>query len=122
MITAQGSVETARRSLDISVIQYREGTIDFQRVLDTQRSLLAQQDQYTRARGEIAQNLVTVYRAMGGGWQMRAGDDFVPPERQQRMRERTDWGELLPATQLPAELPETPPTGDAQPLFNPPDW
>jgi NodT family efflux transporter outer membrane factor (OMF) lipoprotein len=118
----QGSVETARRSLDISVIQYREGTIDFQRVLDTQRSLLAQQDQYTRARGEIAQNLVTVYRAMGGGWQMRAGDDFVPAERQQRMRERTDWGELLPAVQLPAELPEAPPTGDAQPLFNPPDW
>jgi NodT family efflux transporter outer membrane factor (OMF) lipoprotein len=116
------SVESARRSLDISLIQYREGTIDFQRVLDSQRSLLLQQDEYTSAVGNTAQNLVSVYRALGGGWQIRAGQDFVPAQRQQQMRERTDWGDLLPATPIPEDLPEPPPTGDAQPLFNPPDW
>lgn len=116
------SVRTAKRSLDISLIQYREGSIDFQRVLDSQRSLLLQQDEYTRAVGNTALNLVSVYRALGGGWQIRAGQDFVPAQRQQRMRERTDWGDLLPATTLPEDLPEAPPTGNAQPLFNPPDW
>ena len=115
-------VTSARRSLDISLIQYREGGVDFQRVLDTQRSLLAQQDEYTSARGDIVQNLVSVYRALGGGWQIRAGQEFVSERRQQQMRERTDWGELLPATTIPEGLPEAPPTGDAQPLFNPPDW
>jgi NodT family efflux transporter outer membrane factor (OMF) lipoprotein len=116
------SVESAQRSVDLSLIQYREGTIDYQRVLDSQQSLLSQQDQYTRARGDIVQNLVATYRALGGGWQIRAGQEFLPEERLQRMRERTDWGELLPGEQLPDELPEAPPTGNAQPLLNPPVW
>ena len=116
------SVDSAQRSVDLSLIQYREGATDYQRVLDSQQSLLAQQDQYTSARGSIVQNLVAVYRALGGGWQIRAGRDFVPGERQQRMRERTDWGNLMPADTLPDELPEPPPSGKAQPLFNRPDW
>ncbi len=116
------SVDSAQRSVDLSLIQYREGETDYQRVLDSQQSLLVQQDQYTSARGSIVQNLVAVYRALGGGWQIRAGRDFVPGERQQRMRERTDWGNLMPADTLPDELPEPPPSGKAQPLFNRPDW
>jgi NodT family efflux transporter outer membrane factor (OMF) lipoprotein len=116
------SVASAQRSVDLSLIQYREGATDFQRVLDSQQSLLAQQDQYTSAKGSIVRNLVSVYRALGGGWQIRAGNDFVSEERQERMRERTDWGKLLPAETLPDELPEPPPTGSEQPLFNSPDW
>jgi NodT family efflux transporter outer membrane factor (OMF) lipoprotein len=116
------SVTSARRSVQLSLIQYREGATDFQRVLDSQQSLLAQQDQYTSAKGSIVQNLVAVYRALGGGWQIRAGRDFIPEERQERMRERTDWGKLLPAATLPDELPEPPPTGGEQPLLNRPDW
>jgi NodT family efflux transporter outer membrane factor (OMF) lipoprotein len=116
------SVASAQRSVDLSIIQYREGATDFQRVLDSQQSLQVQQDQYTSALGSIAQNLVSVYRALGGGWQIRAGNDFVPEARQERMRERTDWGNLIPADKLPDELPESPPTGEAQPLFNRPDW
>jgi outer membrane protein TolC len=116
------SVASAQRSVDLSLIQYREGATDYQRVLDTQQSLLAQQDQYTSAKGSIVRNLVSVYRALGGGWQIRAGNDFVSEDRQERMRERTDWGKLLPAGTLPDELPEPPPTGSEQPLFNSPDW
>jgi NodT family efflux transporter outer membrane factor (OMF) lipoprotein len=116
------SVASAQRSVDLSLIQYREGATDYQRVLDSQQSLQAQQEQYTSALGSISQNLVAVYRALGGGWQLRAGNDFVPEARQERMRERIDWGDLLPGEKLPDGLPESPPTGQAQPLFNPPDW
>ena len=38
------SVKAAQRSLDIATLQYREGLTDFQRVLDSQRSLFLQQD------------------------------------------------------------------------------
>ena len=38
------SVQAARRSLDIATIQYREGLVDFQRVLDSQRALFSQQE------------------------------------------------------------------------------
>jgi outer membrane protein TolC len=40
----RGSAQAARRSLDIATIQYREGLVDFQRVLDSQRALFAEQE------------------------------------------------------------------------------
>ena len=104
------------------MIQYREGATDFQRVLDSQQQILAQQDQYTSAKGNIVLNLVATYKALGGGWEIRSGKDVVPEARQQIMRERTDWGELLSEESLPEDLPAVPPTGGEQPLLNRPDW
>ena len=116
------SVKSAERSVQLALIQYREGAVDYQRVLDTQQTLLQEQDQYTTRRGDIVLSLVSTYKALGGGWQIRAGKDFVPEARQEQMRERTDWGDLLPPETLPDDLPEPPPTGTAQPLFNKPEW
>ena len=60
------SVEAARHSLDIANLQYREGLVDFQRVLDSQRALFSQQERLVVSEGSVAQNLITVYKAMGG--------------------------------------------------------
>ena len=67
------SVKAAQRSLDIATIQYREGLIDFERVLDSQRVLFAQQDQLVTTRGGLTQNLIALYKAMGGGWEPGRG-------------------------------------------------
>jgi hypothetical protein len=32
---------------------------------------------------------------LGGGWQFRVGQDFVPEALKEEMRQRTDWGNLL---------------------------
>src|SRR4029077_7620495 len=40
----KNAVSAARRSLAIAMIQYQEGMSDFQRVLDTQRTLFSQQE------------------------------------------------------------------------------
>jgi hypothetical protein len=40
-------------------------------------------------------NLVALYRALGGGWELREGNEFVSDATKARMRERTDWGDLL---------------------------
>jgi NodT family efflux transporter outer membrane factor (OMF) lipoprotein len=116
------SVKAAQRAVDLSMIQYREGAVDFQRVLDSQQRLLRAQDAYTRSRGEIVTSLVATYKALGGGWETRAEQPFLQQATEQRMRKRTDWGELIPANPLPAALPEPPPTGTGQPLFNKPVW
>lgn len=116
------SVKAAQRSVDLALIQYREGAVDYQRVLDTQQSLLRLQDADTTVRGEAITALVSVYKALGGGWEIRAGKNFVPEDRQRQMGERTDWGHLLDKNSAPAELPEPPPTGKAQPILNPPQW
>jgi len=76
-------------------VQYREGATDYTRVLNTQTSLLQQQDALTSARGQVVSNLVATYKALGGGWQLRAGNNFVRPDTINVMEQRTDWGELL---------------------------
>jgi hypothetical protein len=36
-----------------------------------------------------------MYKAMGGGWQIRAGQDFIAPVYREEMTQRTNWGGLL---------------------------
>ncbi len=115
------SVKAAQRSVDLALVQYREGAVDYQRVLDTQQTLLRVQDAYTSVRGDVVASLIAIYKALGGGWEIRAGNTFVNENRQETMKERTDWGKLLDETQ-PEELPAPPPTGNDQPLLNSPDW
>ena len=94
---------SAQRSVALSTVQYREGFTDFQRLLDSQNSLLQAQRQVVSARSTTARSAVNVYRALGGGWEIRAGHDFVDKETSDAMRKRTNWGELLKpeATQQP---------------------
>lgn len=110
------SAKAATRSVELSQIQYREGLVDFQRVIDSQRSQVQAQDLLTQTEGSVAENLVAVYKALGGGWQIREGKDFVPQETKKEMEERTDWGNLL----TPAKL-EVPPK-DERTKWRWPDW
>jgi hypothetical protein len=36
-----------------------------------------------------------MYKALGGGWQIREGQDFVKDKTKEVMEERTNWGDLL---------------------------
>ena len=67
------SLETASENMagavKIALLQYQQGLIDYQRVLDIQRVLVQQQDNVAASRGQVALNLVAVYKALGGGWQ-----------------------------------------------------
>ena len=94
------SVKASRRSVDLSMLQYQEGLTDYQRVLDTQRALAELSDQQTATKGNVVLNLVSLYKALGGGWQIRAGKDFVSEENMKTMRERTNWGGLLDPEEL----------------------
>ena len=89
------SVVAASRSVDLALIQYRDGVADYQRVIDTQTSLVNQQDLWTQTRGDIVRNLIAMYKAMGGGWQKRKDKDFIADDIKETMRERTDWGKIL---------------------------
>jgi len=81
--------------------QYIQGASDYTRVLNTQTSLLLQQDQLTSARGQVVSNLVATYKALGGGWQLREGSNYVRPDLIDIMEGRTDWGELLSTPEQP---------------------
>ena len=56
--------ETLKLSLDL----YKQGLTPFQNVLDALRSLLAYQNQLTQAQGNSLQELISLYKALGGGY------------------------------------------------------
>ena len=100
-ILARGTA-SARKALDLAVLQYRQGITDFTTVLTAQQALLNEQDSLAVTLGDISANLVGVYRALGGGWEIREGKDLVPAAVRQEMANRTNWGDLLaPASYNP---------------------
>jgi NodT family efflux transporter outer membrane factor (OMF) lipoprotein len=64
----QRSVTAAGEAVKLVNTLYRTGLTDFQNVLDTERSLFQRQDELAENEGEVTQNLVQIYRALGGGW------------------------------------------------------
>jgi len=106
----QNAVKSAQRSVEISVIQYREGAVDFQRVLDAQRSLLQEDDSLTRTSSSVATNLIALYKALGGGWEVRQGQPVIPAETESEMKQRTSWGDMLSQPRRP-ETAASPPPG-----------
>jgi|SRR5579875_1321662 NodT family efflux transporter outer membrane factor (OMF) lipoprotein len=69
----QESVASFQRTVEIVLEQYRSGITDYNRVYTTQAALVQQQDQLADVRGNIALNLIALYRALGGGWEVRFG-------------------------------------------------
>ena len=43
------------------------------------------------------------YKALGGGWQLRQGKNYVDEEIRTKMAERTHWGDLLESSELPEQ-------------------
>jgi outer membrane protein TolC len=117
----QIAVDASRRSVDIAFVQYREGAVDFQRVLDAQRSLLQEETSLVQSHSSNTTSLIALYKALGGGWEIRRGQPFVPVGIQDDMQKRTDWGQLLPAPLLPKEK-DLPPPASRTPFFPQPDW
>lgn len=89
------SVIAARRSVEISLIQYRAGAVDFIRVNDAQTVQLQQEDRLVDARANIAFGVIAAYRGLGGGWEIRGDSELVDPATVERMRRTVDWGDVL---------------------------
>jgi NodT family efflux transporter outer membrane factor (OMF) lipoprotein len=69
----------AEKAVEIVQAQYDGGTVDLTPVTLLQQTLVQQQDVLVQAQGEIATGLVQVYRALGGGWQIRCTDCVPQP-------------------------------------------
>ena len=85
------AVDAARRSVDLAFSQYREGATDYERVLDAQRTLLSQENTEAQIRSSVVTNLIALYKALGGGWEMRIDQPLVPDTMQDEMKKRTNW-------------------------------
>jgi NodT family efflux transporter outer membrane factor (OMF) lipoprotein len=80
----EGAVRATERSVELSTSLYKAQLSDFLGVLDAQRQLFQLQDQLVQSRALVSENLIRVYKALGGGWESdepgaAPGTAFTPP-------------------------------------------
>ncbi|MES2958376.1 MAG: efflux transporter outer membrane subunit [Pseudomonadota bacterium] len=64
----QQAAEASANAALLARQRYSSGLIDFQTVLETQRSQLSSQDSLAGARADVSADHVRLYKALGGGW------------------------------------------------------
>jgi NodT family efflux transporter outer membrane factor (OMF) lipoprotein len=89
------AVKSAIQATKLTLIQYREGETDYTPVLYAEQQQLRVQTELVDAQSEVPKALVGLYRALGGGWQIRQHHDVVPQSIKNDMAQRTNWGDLL---------------------------
>jgi NodT family efflux transporter outer membrane factor (OMF) lipoprotein len=95
VVSSEKAVAAAKDAVQLAVTQYREGAMDFQRVLDSQRALLTSQDDLARNQSAVVTNLVALYKALGGGWEPRRTLPAITDEIRREMQKRTNWGRIF---------------------------
>jgi len=97
------AVEAAIRAFDISFNQYNNGLVSYQRLLSTVETMTLREDAYAQTRGSIANQVVALYKALGGGWEPFRAQPVVSPKTVEQMESRTDWGDYLQPDTLSGE-------------------
>ncbi len=91
----------AGRAVELSSTKYNAGRGNFLPVVYMQDLLTQRQDELAVSRGTVALNVVTIYKALGGGWQAR-------------------FAATAPAESTPAPVEVEPPASGVAPLPAPP--
>lgn len=110
------SVDAAEKATRLTMTQYREGNADFNRVFDLQIFLTQQQDLQAQASGDVARNLIEVYRALGGGWQIRYGAQPIATAMPTAVQPEIVPSPLENVPTPPGTPVPNPPMPDAPPL------
>lgn len=78
LLTLQSAQASAEAAAQLARAQYAAGLTDFQRVLDTQRTVLSVQDSVAATAGDRAAALVQLFKAVGGGWSTAVDTGLEP--------------------------------------------
>jgi NodT family efflux transporter outer membrane factor (OMF) lipoprotein len=69
LFSLREAVDANQHAVDMSTELWQKGSKDFLSVLDAQRSLFAAQDAMARSEQQVSANLISLYKALGGGWE-----------------------------------------------------
>jgi NodT family efflux transporter outer membrane factor (OMF) lipoprotein len=67
------SAKAARRAVELSIVRYEGGKADFNEVFLLQAQLVRKLDAVAVTEGDVAKSFVSIYRGLGGGWEIRLG-------------------------------------------------
>lgn len=89
------AVDATIRAFNISVTQYNNGLVTYQRLLSTVEKLTRNEDKHAQLKGDISNYVVSLYKALGGGWQLGRNKPYLKEDDIAQMKHRTDWGDYL---------------------------
>jgi len=104
-VALEAAATATEKAVALALLQYEKGLVDYQPVLDTERDLVRQQDEVAQSRGQVAVELVALYKALAGGWRVR---DAAPVEAA-----RGTVTDLMEDDVEPAPLPGQAPPKDS---------
>jgi multidrug efflux system outer membrane protein len=70
--TLSSAVDANRRAVDLANQLYKQGMTDFLSVLQTEKDLFASQDALVQSDRSVSSDLVAIYKALGGGWEIES--------------------------------------------------
>src|SRR5206468_6418570 len=73
------AVASNRRAVDLATQLYSRGLVDFLSVLDAQRALFLAEDLLVRSDISVSEDLIALYKALGGGWDQPATGNAPAP-------------------------------------------
>jgi len=75
----QDAVARSQTAVQLSRERYRSGLVDFLTVLDAERQLYNSEDVLAQSQIAVTTNLIALYKALGGGWEVAAPGTPVQP-------------------------------------------
>jgi NodT family efflux transporter outer membrane factor (OMF) lipoprotein len=75
----------AKIAVDEALVLMKQLKFDFNQAFVTSNFLVTEQDKLAQAQGDIALGLIQIYKALGGGWEIRLPDS-VPGHRRHHTR------------------------------------
>jgi outer membrane protein, multidrug efflux system len=79
-IALQGAADTARISTQLALQQYRAGFTVYTSVLQSQSQELTSRDNLAQAQAQLSTDLVSLFKALGGGWQETSAAENTPSQ------------------------------------------
>lgn len=106
------SVKNAMEASRVANINEKAGSIDYTQVFTLDALLTQQQDEYATSRGNIAKSMVDLFKAMGGGWEIRTRNqqmNYALPNMIERLpAPMEEMEEMEPNPAIPLPVPEDP--------------
>jgi hypothetical protein len=119
----RGSAEAARGALRIGTEQYEQGATDFTTVLTAEQNLFQAESNVATALANVALGATAIYRALGGGWQIREDSYFVTAATARPNAGADQLGRVAAVGRPPPTAgPGLPSPADIGPTVRPPEW
>ena len=89
------AIKATTRAYNLSVTQYENGLVTYQRLLSTVESLTRNEDAYAQIKGNIAIQVISLYKALGGGFDVKQHEYLNSKDLNAMKGRGVDWGEIL---------------------------